>query len=815
MLLISRLQFQSDVLNLLPANAPRTGAFMKFLKEFGGTDSLFMVLERKSGGEVESFVPFVDVLAERLVESGEFKEIQGREQEAAREKMEKQFIRKALLYLPEEALRELEAKVMEEAIQREIQTLKARLYSPFGSFPAQWAARDPLNLWPLFQKHIPLDGRFASAGYLLSPDRKMMILMAKPKGSPSDVRYDEMLLEKVQAAEQAAQEAFAKEKSISAEKYFRDLKIGLAGGYMVALEDSQAIKRELLLNFSLSFGGVITLFFLAFRRRIAIFYAFFPLLMSPLLTLGIFSPFLGKFSESTGAFSAIILGLSIDFIILLYGRYLEERNVGRGIQGALERTLSKTGPGVFTGAATTCAAYYALLFSDFRGVRELGILTGTGILLSLLCAFLLFPALLAWKEKGEQEKKLFPSVSSFHLEQLSLLSLKKPLWVIFLVAVMTIGTVGFAFQVKLNNDPGRLRPAGYPSLILEEQIRKKMGEGLETLMVLAESQGMDEALEVQGILRDKFEAGKASGLPISRYESLAAFIPPPSRQKRNIEWIRAREKGALDPDRIERSISKALQKEGFRVEPFAPGLKMLREMLTNREMLTWQQFQEPPLKEVKGRFLKEDGKAFICASYLHVQPGFWVDPRGTNFLRELEETGPKIQITGAKLVQRELEDLMRKEAWKLLLIALSGVSALIYLSFRSWRLSLLSLLPVVLASLWTLGVMGITGMDLNFMNLVVFTMVLGVGVDYGLHILYRGLESGKIGFEPGLAQVGKGVVLAALTTLVGFGSLVFSGYPGLRSMGAVALMGVGFSALIGMTLVPVLLQKLLPKAPSS
>jgi predicted RND superfamily exporter protein len=77
------------------------------------------------------------------------------------------------------------------------------------------------------------------------------------------------------------------------------------------------------------------------------------------------------------------------------------------------------------------------------------------------------------------------------------------------------------------------------------------------------------------------------------------------------------------------------------------------------------------------------------------------------------------------------------------------------------------------------------------------------------------LEGGKEGLETGLTQVGKGVVLAALTTLVGFGSLVLSGYPGLQSMGAVALMGVGFSALTALTLLPALLQKLLQKRSSS
>ena len=136
---------------------------------------------------------------------------------------------------------------------------------------------------------------------------------------------------------------------------------------------------------------------------------------------------------------------------------------------------------------------------------------------------------------------------------------------------------------------------------------------------------------------------------------------------------------------------------------------------------------------------------------------------------------------------------------------------MIYLDFRSWPLTFISMLPVVLASLWTLGLMGILKIELNFMNLVVFTMVLGIGVDYGVHILHRGLQSTPRQFAADLEQVSKGVLLAGLTTLWGFGSLIFSSYPGLQSMGAVALMGVGFSLLTALTLVAVLLQKRLQK----
>ena len=810
-LLVSRLQLQSDVVNLLPSNAPATKAFVQFLQEFGSADSLFIVLERKSGGEVAAFTPFAEVLAERLMASGEVQEIHGLRDPAIEASIEKQFLPKALLYLTEEELHLMESKLQDTAIEQRIRALKSRLHSPLGSWASQWLVRDPLDLWPLFKKHIPAKGPAESSGYLLSEDRKMMLLIAKPKGAAPDIRYDEILVEKVRSAERAAREIFTKRGNTDPGIDLQDLQIGLAGGYINALEDSRVIKKELMMNFSVSLIGVLTIFILAFGRGRAILYALLPLMMSPLLTLGLFSPFLGRLSESTGAFSAIILGLSIDFVILLYSRYLEERKAGEGIPEALEKSLSHTGPGVFTGAVTTAAAYYALLFSDFRGIKELGLLTGTGILLSLGCAFFLFPALVAWREKGKKRTVPVRDASSFGLERLGSLALQHPWLIISLCAAITLGAIGWAFRVRLNNDPRRLRPAGHSSLVLEERIREKMGEGGETLVVLAGGHSLQEALEVQGRIKVRFEEAMASGLPIFRYENLAAFIPPLSQQKRNLEWIETRAKGTFNPLQVAKNLKGAIQKEGLRIEPFEAGLEMLQKMLANREVLTWEAFQGSPLKPIGERFLKIRGDNLISASYLHVQPGFWTDPKAKAFMEGLKEAAPDLQVTGSKLVQSELENLMATEAWSVSLIALAGVFVLIYLGFRSWRLTLISLLPVVLASFWTLGFMGLLGMDLNFMNVVVFTMVLGVGVDYGVHILFRGIEGGEERLQTGLSHVGKGVVLAALTTLMGFGSLVLSGYPGLRSMGAVALMGVGFSALIALTLLPVLMQKLLPK----
>jgi predicted RND superfamily exporter protein len=630
------------------------------------------------------------------------------------------------------------------------------------------------------------------------------------------VDYDERLVKKIGDAETAARLAWGQKGGPSVAPLLEDLRVGLTGGFIQALEDSRLIKKELLWNFSISLFAVLALIFISFRTRLSLLYAFFPLLISPLLTLGLFSPFLGRLSEATGAFSAIILGLSIDFIIILYSRYLEERHGGTDVSGALGKSLATTGPGILTGAVTTTAAYYALLISDFRGIRELGLLTGTGILVSLACAFFLFPALVAWRERKHPEKASGKRlVFSWGLERLSHFSLKKPLVILILAGALSLVSLPWALQVKLDNDPRRLRPGNQSSLELQMRVQEKMEEGLETMVLLTSTRTAEEALEVQDAWRKNLEKGISSGLPISRYESLASFFPPLSQQRRNLEWMKSRGQEAFDSARVIKRLQVALSREGLRAESFDPGLTALREMLANREMLTGDQIEASPMRTIADRFLKRQGDSYLSIAYVHLRPDFWLHPRAQGWVDSSENPNPATTVTSPKLVQKELERLMSQESWKILLLALFAVALLIYLDFRSWPLTAASLLPVVLACLWTLGIMGILQVRLNFMNLIVFTMVLGIGVDYGVHVLHRGLQSSPENLGVELERVNRGVVLAALTTLAGFGSLVTSSYPGLQSMGAVALMGVGFSLLFALTLVPVLMQKWLPKRKSS
>ena len=141
---------------------------------------------------------------------------------------------------------------------------------------------------------------------------------------------------------------------------------------------------------------MLALFLYAFRRPASIIYAGAPLALGLLLTFGMAGVTYGQLSQASAGFAALLAGLGIDFITVLYGRYVDERNRGTSMQDAIRTIMRSTMPGVFVAAITTAGTFFAFLATDFRGMTQLGFLTGVGILLFLLCVMFLLPALIVF-----------------------------------------------------------------------------------------------------------------------------------------------------------------------------------------------------------------------------------------------------------------------------------------------------------------------------------------------------------------------------------------------------------------------------------
>lgn len=118
---------------------------------------------------------------------------------------------------------------------------------------------------------------------------------------------------------------------------------------------------------------------------------------------------------------------------------------------------------------------------------------------------------------------------------------------------------------------------------------------------------------------------------------------------------------------------------------------------------------------------------------------------------------------------------------------------------------LLALLPLVASFLWLFGFMEIVGWKLNFYNIVVLPTILGIGDDSGIHIIHRYIEEGRGKIYKVIHSTGEHVMVSSLTTMLGFAGLLFSSHPGIRSIGELAVAGIGLMLIASMVFLPFVL----------
>ena len=180
----------------------------------------------------------------------------------------------------------------------------------------------------------------------------------------------------------------------------------------------------------------------------------------------------------------------------------------------------------------------------------------------------------------------------------------------------------------------------------------------------------------------------------------------------------------------------------------------------------------------------------------------WERKPTEEFVGEIQSVAP--EATGTPVMNLEYIDLLKESYVEAALYAAGVVIVLVFLLFRRFQDVLLTLLPLGIGILWMFGMLGFFKIQLNPANIVTLPMILGIGVAFGVYVVARYREEGKVRiFE---SSTGKAVVLSACTTLFGFGSMLFGEYRGLVSLGLVMSLGVICTLISAVVILPQILS---------
>ena len=778
-LVTGRLHFEQDILAVLPQKDRGFAVLRHIIKASEGQELLYVLVERRDGGDVQAPAEgFRDELAGITIDGQPgFDKVSFRKDEAVSiasfAKLLDRFLERPELFLTEAEFAELESYLADPAAMGpELERSLALMATPGAGEMAGLAARDPLNLRRyLVDKLHRLQGgiRFADGPFMLAPDHSAMLLAATPAKPANQQAWSQQLLAEIDQLRTTHPELF----------------IGLAGGYAMAAQEEAMLRSDLLSAIFGSVLGIALLFLVAYRRLLVLAFILLPLAVGLQLALGAMSLIWGRVHLIAVAFAAVVLGLGIDFAIHVYDRFASERQRGGSLEQAARSAIGRTGRAVLAGGLTTVVAFSVLVMTGSLVIQQIGWLVTLGLLCCLVTILWALPAGLIWSERRFKPKTHKP-FRLLGMDRLGHLVAGYPKAVLLVSLTLLLpGLLGLP-QLSVERDMMALHPQEIEAMQVREEIQHRFGSGAQPLLV-AWRAGDGRALWQTGARIDTYLAEQDASGSVANWSSITRMSAG----------------RAVAREVAEEPLQQLLANYDLELATF-PALTDFLAALNNPEPLqlagcrdfsvfpeVFQRFYHCPDGRSDGRI---EGIAWLYAA------GGTAD----SLAEGLAAIDPDILLISPKNV---VVGLMAKAKTELMLTAgwAGGlVLFIVLLFFRRLSRTLLAVLPTMLGLVTTGGVMGLLGIKINLINFIIIPILLGIGLDDGIHVLDRYLESGEV--ERTLATTGRSILLTSLTTCLGFGSLALADYHILAGMGLLTIVGVSACFLFSALTLPALLQ---------
>lgn len=790
---LAHLRIDSDFSHLIPSDYPSVQALEQLRQQVGGTQEASVIIESPSFEANRAFAEALIPRALRLQASGTEEPYFTR----VDYKREVDFLKDNGLYFATSA----ELDSLEAYLQREIR--QARLEANPFYFELDEEETDA-SADAIAEQFSVLYDQLVSSEYPISADSTALAV----RFYPSDVQTD------IDFIRNAYRDLEALIDSLQPAGYHPQMEVTTAGLLMRQMIEVDAILDDVVGSFG---AGVLTLllmvvlyfFYKGYQARagrrflaqilfselarmpVTALVIGVPLLTSLAWTFGITYLAYGGLNMMTSTLGLVLFGLGIDFGIHFYARYIEERGAGRSAEEAAERTFMTTGQAITGVGLTTAAAFFILMLADFRGFSEFGFIAGLGLLFAIVTMTLMLPALVVLFERtGLLRLATLSVVQTQQREQEA--TRRFPAARLIIVASLVAG--GFALWgapgVQFEYDFGALDPEYEEYAWRRAKARQVYSDKATRNAAYILARTPEDVPKIVQSLRAHMEADTLTPT-IQAVESLQDRFPlDPAAQQARLEQV-AGIRELLDDPFLQGETSDDVQR--------------LRRAASIRT--------SPSLDEVPG-FLKDQfttktgevGNLVIIYPSVGLSDGRlsmqFADDVGT--VRTTD--GTVYHAASPSIVASDMLRLMIDEAPVMIGLTLLFIVVFKIIILHRVRWVLLALLPLAISFLWMFGLMVLLGLKLNFYNLVVLPTVLGIGDDSGIHIVHRYLEEGRGSVMRVLRSTGEHIAMSACTTMVGFGGLLLSMYPGLRSIGELAVLGIALTLVAALVFLPALLQ---------
>ena len=608
-----------------------------------------------------------------------------------------------------------------------------------------------------------------------------------------------------------------------------DSELAAADGVTVRLTGTLAMEHEELTSVAssaratgiASVAAVVIVVLWALRSVRGLVVAMITLAAGLCMTAAFAAAAVGHLNLLSVAFAVLYVGLGIDFILHIMLRLKEERASTAGVDAALLETARGIGSSLGVCAVTTAVGFFAFVPTDFDGVSELGLISGVGIFISLAVSLTLLPALLKLTASRRDGQHAHWQARGHGLNLPAL----PPRLTVGLAAAAVLVSLFLLPGLRFDGNPIRLRDPDSESIRALDDLAAESSAPLFNLAVL---------------VPDSAAAGAAAArlaplATVARVLTVDSLVPTDQAEKllvlEDLELVLGTTLAGLAADTADpQALPEALAALATLLDAGPDQSVAARAYVAAAR--SWLDAARVPPGDGAGRRASVldaaiRGNLFEQLARLRtaLDAGIvarsdlpsalterWVNQQGEELVEVVpsenlndsaaagrfvsEVRGVMPNATGLPVVYEEASATVTRAFTFALSLALAAVSIVLLLSLRSLRDTLLVLAPVAFAATVTSGACVLIGMPLNFANIIALPLLVGVGVDSGVHIVHR-MKSGSSASSDSLrSSTSRAVFASAVTTVASFGNLAFATHYGMASMGQLLTLGM-LASLVG------------------
>jgi hopanoid biosynthesis associated RND transporter like protein HpnN len=539
-----------------------------------------------------------------------------------------------------------------------------------------------------------------------------------------------------------------------------------------------------------------------------------------LLTAGFAVLAIGRLNLISVAFATLYIAIAIDYGVQFGMRYRELMANGLSSHDALTETGGKFGEALLLCALSTSVGFFAFVPTDYRGVAELGVVAGVGILIGVATSLSLLIALIEKWPTRDTAPKTLPVPAS--LKALADWPMRRPTQVRIIAIALTLAGLASLYWLRFDYNPMHLRPKNTESLQVFEELMAGPNPPLTaTVLVKTPEEAEQMAAKLQALPSVKQVLTLNSFVPTQQDEKLATLeslslslglsIPEhlelkPADPVRDIAAIqnlrtlarnfKGDDKSAANMKQLADSLDAWLKvNESATADARIRNLTLLRDALLGSMPQLLQRLHQAlnagPVTvqdlpdDIRREWVSDNGLYKVEAS---PKENISEDEPLKRFAADVTSvtpyaTGaPVADVAGARTV---IGAFVQAFASAFVLIVI-----LLLILLRSVADTLRALVPLVMGSLLLTTVCVLIGLKMNFANVIALPLLLGIGVDIGIVILWRARHATPGDGNPVMTATGAAVAISAITTLISFASLMLSAHRGMFSMGLLLTLGL-------------------------